>query len=212
MIRKRKNVDPERLKRAKRRTPAEWPRNVALEDIIGFVGMLEANYALCFPKRGARSRIPGVNAANRYILSSSSWRALGEVSRRERKEGGSVTTVRSSAEQRALVDEILLARGAELLRDDVAASTRSAAVLGSGDAALLRALHHPFIAADVKRALRDELRRRDRARKTGSIDASRRRMSRPSGQVSSATRKARQSDEVTSAGRTGARMGPKAPA
>ena len=51
MLRSRKDVDPERLERVSKRMPAEWPRNVTLEDIIGVVGMMEANYALGFPQR-----------------------------------------------------------------------------------------------------------------------------------------------------------------
>ncbi len=155
MLRSRKDVNPKRLKRISKRTPAEWPRNVTLEDIIGVVGMLTASYALCFPKRGARSSIPGVDAANRHILRSPSWRKLW-------REGGGETPAPSSMAQRHLIDQMILTRGRQFLAGDVNAGKRPATVLRSANAALLRALHHPYIAADVKRLLRDELKRRDR--------------------------------------------------
>ena len=96
----------------------------------------------------ARSSIPRVTVANRYILSSPSWRELGLITRRE--DDGELVTTASSLEQRHLIDEIILVRGRQLLTQDVESGKRPAAVLRSGNAAQLHPITPPLTLSDAE--------------------------------------------------------------
>jgi hypothetical protein len=151
----------ERIERAKLMTPAEWR---SLKHIAAGEHIMRQTYLACFPSKKGRYAMRSVAAAVMYCLGSPTWRELGRED--AQANAGYDGWLPAAREQCILVGALIRKRGVALVRKEVEAGLRPAEALDIPDAALIVALNHQHLQADVLRMLRDELKRRDKQAST----------------------------------------------